>query len=151
MAEIDDRAFNNMQRETSRTSDRLFKEDRGFTESEYNTMANTKERLSYDKGAYGILAELYAEDKSEGKFDNLSFTQFLKTLSNSYLEEKFTYPRKTDPSYYREGGDLLLNVFGGDPEQMKLSAYNFHTSDDDKSRVRDRSNVSIKAPEAESY
>ena len=145
MAEIDDRAFNNMRRATDRAPDNLFKEGRMFTESEYNTMANTEERLSYDKEAYGVLAELYSEDKAKDRFSELDFLQFLGTLKNEYIEEKFTYPKETDPRYYSEGGRLLGDIYGGDAEQLKLSAYNFYT---DK---RDRANVSIKAPGAEKY
>jgi|TARA_Y100000034_G_scaffold97705_1_gene119414 hypothetical protein len=151
MAEIDDKAFNNMQEGTREAPDRLFKEGRLFTESEYNTRASTKERLSYDKGAYDILAELYTEDKAEGKFEDLNFLQFLGTLNNAYLEEKFTHPTKEDPSYYRKAGKLLSDVYGSDPEQLKLSAYNFYASSGDESKRRDRSNISIKAPEAETY
>ena len=44
MAEIDDKAFNNMQEGTREAPDRLFKEGRLFTESEYNTRASTKEK-----------------------------------------------------------------------------------------------------------
>ena len=145
MAEIDDRAFDNMQRSTDRAPDRLFKGGRMFTESEYNTRATTAERLGYDREAYDVLSELYAEDKTKDRFSELYFLQFLGTLDNQYLEEKFTYPRKEDPGYYTKAGDLLGDIYGSDPEQLKLSAYNFFT---DK---RDRANVSIKAPRAERY
>jgi hypothetical protein len=145
MAEIDDRAFDNMQRATDRAPDRLFKGERIFTESEYNTRATTEERLDYDKEAYNILAKLYAEDKAGDKFGELDFLQFLGTLNNKYIEEKFEYPRETDPRYYTEGGRLLGDVYGSDAEQLKLSAYNFYTD------RRDRSNISIKAPGAERY
>ena len=145
MAEIDDRAFDNMRRATDRAPDRLFKGGRMLTESEYNTRANTEERLSYDKEVYNVLSELYAEDKAGEKFGDLDFLQFLGTLSNEYVSEKFTYPKKTDPRYYSEGGRLLGDVYGGDAEQLKLSAYNFYSD------RRDRSNVSIKAPQAEQY
>jgi len=151
MAEIEDKAFNNMQKATRGAPDRLFKEDRVFTESAYNTRASAAERLAHDKGAYDVLAELYTEDKAEGKFDNLDFIQFLGTLNNAYIEEKFTYPKEEDPSYYGRGGKLLLDVYGGDPEQLKLSAYNFYASSGDESKRRDRSNISVKAPEAGSY
>ena len=145
MAEIDDRAFDNMQEATGRAPDRLFKEGRMFTESEYNTRATRAERQTYDKGAYNILAELYSEDKSSGKFDDLNFEQFLGVLNNSYLQEKFMYPKEEDPLYYRQGGVLLSDVYGGDPEQLKLSAYNFYADGTDKS------NISVAAPDSDRY
>ena len=145
MAEIDDKVFNNMRRSTDRAPDRLFKRGPMFTESEYNTRATTEERLGYDREAYDILSELYAEDKTKDRFSELDFLQFLGTLDNQYLEEKFTYPKKEDPSYYAKAGRLLGDVYGSDPEQLKLSAHNFYTD------TRDRANVSIKAPGAERY
>tara|TARA_R100000789_G_C2874763_1_gene112535 strand:- start:11 stop:448 length:438 start_codon:yes stop_codon:yes gene_type:complete len=145
MAEIDDRAFDNMRRSTDRAPDRLFERGPVFTESEYNTRATTAERLGYDKEAYDILSELYAEDKAKDRFSELDFLQFLGTLDNEYLEEKFLFSKKDDPGYYAKGGKLLGDTYGRDPEQLKLSARNFYTD------RRDRANVSIKAPEAESY
>ncbi len=155
MAEIDDRAFNNMRRATDRPSDRLFEKGRMFTESEYNTKATTAERGEYDSKAYFLLKDLYSEDMKQDKFQTLNFSQYLQNLDNEYLEEKFLYPRKDDPKYYREAGELLMNVYGGDPEQLKLSAYNTYagigTPEQTKGYRRDRSNVSIKAPGAGSY
>ena len=155
MAEIDDRAFDNMQEATLGSPDRMFKGGRLFTESEYNTRANQVERLSYDKDAYKILSELYAEDKAgiekQGKFENLTFTQFLGSLKDEYLKEKFTYSKKDDPSYYAKGGKLLEDIYGGDAEQLKLSAHNFYTTKEEESSKRSRSNISIKAPESERY
>ena len=145
MARTDDRAFDNMRRSTDRAPDRLFERGPVFTESEYNTRATTAERLGYDKEAYDILSELYAEDKAKDRFSELDFLQFLGTLDNEYLEEKFLFSKKDDPGYYAKGGKLLGDTYGRDPEQLKLSAYNFYSD------RRDRANVSIKAPEAESY
>ena len=68
-------------------------------------------------------------------------------LDNDYIEEKFLKARKDDPEFYKDAGNLLSDIYGGDPEQLKLSAYNVHAS----TSRRDRSNVSIKAPGAESY
>ena len=150
--EVDDRAFNNMQRATLGSPDRMFKRGKLFTESEYNTRANQAERLSYDEDAYKVLSELYAEDRDvKGKFDKLTFTQFLGALNDEYLQEKFVYSRKDDPSYYASGGKLLADVYGGDAEQLKLSARNFYESRQEEVPRRSRANVSIKAPEAEKY
>ena len=154
MAEIDDKAFDNMRRVTDRPSDRLFERGRMFTESEYNTKATTAERGEYDSQAYFLLQDLYREDKKKDKFQTLDFSQYLENLDNDYLEEKFLRTRKEDPEYYRDAGKLLREVYGGDSEQLKLSAWNVSGSmgtDEEPRSRRDRSNVSIKAPGASSY
>jgi hypothetical protein len=155
MAEVDDRAFDNMRRATDRAPDRLFEEGRVFTESEYNTRATTVERGDYDSRAYFLLKDLYSEDKKKDRFQTLNFSQYLQNLDNDYLEEKFLHARKDDPEYYRDAGKLLDDIYGGDVEQLKLSAYNVYggigTPEETKGYRRDRSNVSIKAPQAEQY
>jgi hypothetical protein len=148
---LDDTAFDNMQRATRRTPDRMFKEGKLFTESEYNTYATTKERRDYDSRAYSILQDLYAEDKAKDRFQTFDFPQFLENIDREYLEEKFMHSRKGDPKYYSEAGDLLRDIYGGDTEQLKLSAFNFESKLLSEEAARDRSNVSIKAPRAESY
>ena len=65
MADIDDKAFDNMRRATDRAPDRLFEKGRMFTESEYNTRASTKERLGYDQKAYSFLQDLFQEDRAK--------------------------------------------------------------------------------------
>ena len=150
--EVDDKAFSNMQRATLGSPDRMFKRGKLFTESEYNTRATQAERLSYDEDAYKILSELYAEDRDvKGKFDKLSFNQFLGALNDEYIQEKFVYSRKDDPGYYAAGGKLLTDVYEGDVEQLKLSASNFYRSRQEEIPRRSDANVSIKAPEARSY
>ena len=155
MADIDDKAFDNMRRETDRAPDRLFERGRMFTESEYNTRATTAERGGYDSKAYFLLKDLYSEDKKKDRFQTLNFSQYLQNLDNDYLEEKFLHARKDDPEYYRDAGKLLEDIYAGDVEQLKLSAYNVHggtgTTEETKGYRRDRSNVSIKAPGAERY
>ena len=152
--EVDNQAFNNMQRSTERAPDRLFEKGRMFTESEYNTRATTAERGGYDSRAYFLLKDLYSEDKKKDRFQTLNFSQYLQNLDNDYIEEKFLQARKDDPEFYKDAGNLLRDIYGGDPEQLKLSAYNVHggigTTEDPALR-RDRSNVSIKAPQAEQY
>ena len=138
-------AFDNMQKATERAPDNLFESGRVFTESKYNTEATAAERDSYDSEAYLILKDLYNEDKKKGRFQTLDFSQFLQSLDNDYLEEKFLETRKGDPKYYEKAGKLLRDVYSRDVEQLKLSAHNFSAD------RRDRSNVSIKAPEARSY
>ena len=153
--EIDDKAFDTMQRATLGSPDRMFKRGKLFTESEYNTRANQAERLAYDEDAYGILSKLYDEDRAtiekQGKFENLTFNQFLGAINDEYLREKFVYSRKDDPEYYAAGGKLLTDIYEGDTEQLKLSARNFYMSRDEEIPRRTRANVSVKAPEAGRY
>ena len=154
MAEIDDRAFDNMKKATRRAPDRLFEKGRMFTESEYNTRATNLERKEYDSQAYRLLKNLYSEDLKKGRIKTLNFSQFLENLNNEYLEEKFIHPREDDPEYYREAGKLLRSTFADDVEQLKLSAYNVYgelEAKKDSDLKKDRSNISIKAPGAESY
>jgi len=155
MAEIDDKAFDNMRRATDRAPDRLFERGRMFTESEYNTRATTAERGNYDSKAYFLLKDLYSEDSKKDKFQTLNFSQYLQNLDNEYIKEKFLKARKDDPEFYKDAGNLLRDVYGGDPEQLKLSAYNVYagtgTPEQTRGYKRDRSNVSIKAPGAGSY
>jgi len=145
--DLDNMAFDSMQRATHRAPDRLFEEGRVFTESEYNTKATTAERGEYDSKAYFLLKDLYSEDMKQDKFQTLNFSQYLQNLDNEYIKEKFIHARKGDPEFYKDAGNLLRDIYGGDPEQLKLSAYNVHAS----TGQRDRSNVSIKAPGAGSY
>ena len=154
MAEIDDKVFDNMRRSTDRAPDRLFERGRMFTESEYNTRATTAERGGYDSKAYFLLQGLYGEDRKKDRFKTLNFSQYLQNLDNDYLEEKFLQTRKDDPEFYKDAGNLLRDVYGGDPEQLKLSAHNIYSSlgtEEDSALRRDKSNVSIKAPQAEQY
>jgi|TARA_Y100000310_G_scaffold215813_1_gene216768 hypothetical protein len=155
MAEIDDRAFDNMRRATDRAPDRMFEGGRLFTESEYNTSATDKERKGYDSEAYFLLKDLYSEDRKKDRFQTFNFSEYLQNLDRKYLEEKFLHSKKGDPEYYGKAGNLLRDVYGGDVEQLKLSASNVHASIGTPEQTRDfradRSNVSIKAPEAEKY
>jgi len=146
MAEIDDRAFDNMRRATDQAPDRLFKEGPIFTESEYNTRATTKERLGYDQKAYSFLQDLFQEDRvKRSDIRDWDFDRYLANLKNSYLEEKFIESREGDPDFYSRAGDMLRSVYSDDVEQLKLSARNV------SAQRRERDNVSIKAPGAESY
>lgn len=145
-------AFNAMQEATLGSPERMLKRGGLFIESEYNTRSTQAERLAYDKSAYEILLKLYKEDKDiKDRFDKLTFTQYLGAIDDEYLKEKFLYSRKDDPAYYFEGGRLLEDIFEDDPEQLKLSAYNFYQSQSEETPRRSRANVSIEAPEAEKY
>ena len=146
MAEIDDRAFDNMRRATDRAPDKMFNEGRLFTESEYNTRATTKERLGYDQKAYSFLQDLFREDQAKrSDIKDWDFDRYLSNLKSSYLEEKFIESREGDPDFYGKAGDLLRSVYSDDVDQLKLSARNA------SAQRRDRANVSIKAPGAERY
>ena len=117
---LDAAAFNNMQKATGSASDKM------FTESEYNINASPKEKAKYDAKAYSALEKLYSEDKEKGKFKDLNFSQFLDNLNPEYIEEKFGKSRDSDPEYYHKAGDLLLDVYEGDVDQLKASASNFY-------------------------
>ena len=146
MANIDDRAFDNMRRATDRAPDRLFEKGRMFTESEYNTRASTKERLGYDQKAYSFLQDLFQEDRAKrSDIKDWDFDRYLVNLKNSYLEEKFIESREGDPDFYGKAGEMLRSVYSDDVDQLKLSARNV------SAQRRDRANVSIKAPGAERY
>jgi hypothetical protein len=160
MAEYDNKAFNNMKEATASASDKM------FTESEYNINATNKERQDYDTQAYKYLRSLYNEDiEKNPDIKDWDFDRYLKNVSSSYLSEKFTHSRKGDPDFYSKAGDMLRSVYSDDVDQLKLSARNVSAQiseaykpnlekDDYKERAkaaRDRSNVSIKAPEATSY
>jgi len=156
MAEIDDRAFDNMQAGTRGPSDKVFG-DKMFTESEYNINATHKERQDYDVKAYRLLQSLFQEDKAKrSDIKDWDFNRYLANLKNSYLEEKFIESREGDPDFYSEAGSMLRSVYSDDVEQLKLSARNVSAQmvtrgpGEDIIR-RDRSNVSIKAPEAGRY
>ena len=120
MADYDNKAFSNMQKATSSISDKM------FTESEYNINASPKEKAKYDAKAYSFLEKLYSEDKEKGKFKDLNFSQFLDNLNPVYIQEKFGKSRDSDPEYYHKAGDLLLDVYEGDVDQLKMSASKFY-------------------------
>ena len=160
MAEYDNKAVNNMKEATASASDKM------FTESEYNINATHKERQDYDTRAYKFLQDLFQEDQAKRPdIKDWDFDRYLANLKNSYLEEKFINSKKGDPDYYGKAGAMLRSVYSDDVDQLKLSARNVSAQiseaykpnfekDDYKERAkaaRDRSNVSIKAPEAEQY
>ena len=146
MAEYDNKAFKNMQEATASTSDEM------FTESEYNINATNKERQDYDSRAYKLLQSLFQEDKAKrSDIKDWDFDRYLSNLKNSYLEEKFINSKEGDPDYYGEAGAMLRSVYSDDVGQLKLSARNVSSQMALASEARDRSNISIKAPEAELY
>ena len=159
MAEYDNKAFDAMKEGTSKPSDRLFEGGRVFTESEYNMNATHKERMDYDAKAYGYLQELFKEDKiKHSDIRDWDFNRYLANLKNSYLEEKFAHSKEGDPDYYSKAGEMLSSIYSDDVEQLKLSAFNVEAQnvpieegDEFRPSKRERSNVSIKAPGAESY
>jgi hypothetical protein len=146
MAEYDNKAFSSMQEATASASDKL------FTESEYNINATNKERQDYDSRAYEFLQSLYQEDKAKySDIKDWDFDKYLSNLKDSYLEEKFIGSKEGDPDYYGKAGAMLRSVYSDDVGQLKLSARNVSSQMASASEVRDRSNISIEAPEAELY
>ena len=145
MAEYDNKAFSNMQKATSNASDKM------FTESEYNINATDKERKDYDRKAYSFLQDLFQEDKAKrSDIKDWDFDRYLSNLKDSYLEEKFIGSKEGDPDYYGKAGAMLRSVYSDDVGQLKLSARNVHFQMRGR-EAGDRSNISIKAPEAEQY
>jgi len=124
----DNMAFNNMQKATASASDKI------FTESEYNINASSKEKAKYDAKAYSVLEKLYSEDKEKGKFKDLNFSQFLDNLNPVYIQEKFGKSRDSDPEYYHKAGDLLLDIYEGDVDQLKASASKFYKDNPDPNK-----------------
>ena len=146
MAEYDNKAFSNMQKATAKASDKM------FTESEYNMNATNKERQDYDSRAYSLLQNLYQEDKAKySDIKDWDFNKYLDNLKDSYLEEKFIGSKEGDPDYYGKAGAMLRSVYSDDVGQLKLSARNVSSQMASVSEAKDRSNISIKAPEAEQY
>tara|TARA_Y100000310_G_C20199016_1_gene585994 strand:- start:65 stop:583 length:519 start_codon:yes stop_codon:yes gene_type:complete len=146
--DIDRDTFNKMQTATREAPDRMFKEDRVFTESPYNTTYDDLARYGADKHSFQILEQLFEEDKTKNaSVKNWDFDRYLENISNSRLEELFLGERREgDPSFYGKAGDLLRDTYADDIDQLKLSAYNFYASKGDRGAQIDRSNVSVKAP-----
>ena len=147
MDEIDDRAFNRMQEVTTIAPERMFEDEKVFTESPYNTTFDDLARYNSDRHSFKILQELYDEDKAKSaSIQDWDFDRYLKNLKSSRLEEAFLESKEEDPEFYRTAGKLLRDVYADDVEQLKLSAYNFYASKGRMGAPIDRSNVSVKAP-----
>ena len=116
-----------------------------YTESHYNTTATDKERKDLDKRAHKVMRSMYSKDKSEGKFENIDFDQYINVVSNSWFDEVTTYSKEDDPDFFSEAGAMLNDMYEGDVDQFKLSAKNY------KAKKKSRANISIKAPGAEAY
>ena len=143
-------AFDKMQEVTRSAPDRLFKDDRIFTESEYNTMAGTSEKLEYDDRAFSAVWNLWQEDRKRSpNIKDWDFERYLTNLSNEYLELKLN-PDDPKTDWQSDSSDLLRNVLARDVEQLTLSAWNASQPKDSRQfySTRDRSNVSIKSPGA---
>ena len=111
MAEIDDKAFNNMQEVTKNKASTLFRE------SQYNLSASKKEQKAYDRKAYGILVNMWQNDRDKNEFKNIEFDRYIELLKPSLFEER---------ALSREGneklGDFFLDIYEGDVDQFKASA-----------------------------
>ena len=140
-------AFEAMNNVTKSAPDTMFKDDRVFTESLYNTQATSEERGDYDRRSYDALREIFKADrKRDQKLKNWSFQRYLKNLKSSYLEEiimsedhPINLSGEMRPSYER----LLSTVYEGDVDQLKLSAWNIMQ----EKPTKDRSNI----PAGEKY
>ena len=79
MAEYDNKAFNAMENATKSKASNL------FTESEYNAFATDKDRVGYDKEAFGILRDMYEADSTKNKFKNINFKKYLTLFSYTFF------------------------------------------------------------------
>ena len=145
--DIDRDTFNEMQRVTREAPDRMFKDDKVFTESPYNTTFDDLARYNADEDSYQILEQLFEQDKiSSPNIKDWDFDRYVENLSSSRLGELFTKSRKDDPGFYHKAGNLLSEVYADDADQLKLSARNFYASKGERGAPIDRSNISVKAP-----
>jgi hypothetical protein len=145
--DVDRDTFNEMQRVTREAPDKMFKDDKVFTESQYNTSFNDLERYVADRNSFQILQQLFEEDKaSSPNIKDWDFGRYVENLSSSRLGELFTKSRKDDPGFYHKAGALLSNVYADDADQLKLSARNFYASKGKRGAPIDKSNISVKAP-----
>ena len=139
--------FNEMQRVTREAPDKMFKDDKVFTESPYNTTFDDLSRYTADRNSFQILQQLFEKDKaSSPSIKDWDFGRYVENLSSSRLEELFTKNREGDPSFYRKAEDLLSDVYASDVDQLKLSARNFYASKGERGAPIDRSNISVDAP-----
>jgi|TARA_Y100000034_G_scaffold109878_1_gene141562 hypothetical protein len=144
---IDSKAFDAMNNVTKSAPDTMFKDDRVFTESLYNTQATSEERGGYDRRSYDALREIFKADRKRNpKLKDWGFQRYLKNLKSSYLEEiimsedhPINLSGEMRPSYER----LLSTVYEGDVDQLKLSAWNVMQ----EKPTKDRSNI----PAGEKY
>ena len=111
MAEIDDRAFDNMQDATRKVASNL------FTESEYNTATSKKKQKAYDKKALSALLGMWETDRDRNQFKNIDFNRYVELLNPSLFKER-VLSREGD----QELGDFFLNTYEGDVDQFKASA-----------------------------
>ena len=111
--EVDNRAFDTMERATKSKASNL------FTESEYNAFATDKEREGYDRKAFNILKGMYDADSAKNKFKDIDFNKYLDLLKPSLFEER-VLSREGD----QKAGDFFLDIYEGDFDQFKASALN---------------------------
>jgi len=134
----DNDAFNKMQDLNKGAPDTMFKEGKLFTESEYNLNASPREKRDYDMMAYKTLQDIFAADKARNpRIKDWSFNRYLENLNSSYLEEiiqseEHPIPTKGSREIYQ---NLLNDIYGGDVDQLKLSAWNVEKRDSNIDRA----------------
>ena len=111
MANIDDKAFNNMQEATKNKASTLFRE------SQYNLFASKEEQKAYDKKAYDVLVDMFHRDRDKNEFKNIEFDRYIELLKPSLFEER-VLSREGD----KKLGDFFLDIYEGDVDQFKASA-----------------------------
>jgi hypothetical protein len=93
-----------------------------FTESYYNTKASPEEKGSYDRKAHKFLRKMFKHDKDLGLVKDLNFDQYKGAMSSSYFTERVDLPRKDDPEWFEQAGDLFFDTYHGDFDQFLESA-----------------------------
>ena len=109
--EIDNQAFDNMQKVTKNKASTLFRE------SQYNMFASEKERKAYDSKAYDVLVDMWQNDRDKNEFKNIEFDRYIELLKPSLFEER-VLSREGD----KKLGDFFLDIYEGDVDQFKASA-----------------------------
>ena len=145
MANYNSKVFDSMLNATKSKAGPLFKEG---TESQYNTQSSKEEQGAFDRKAYGYVSKMYTDDQKAGLFQDLDMEQYMNALSGTYFHERVNLPRKDDPSYFEEAGDLFFNVYEGDFDQFMDSARTGHGYE----KIRDKAGKfkDIKGPRGKS-
>ena len=142
----DNDIFNKMKDINRGAPDSMFDEGRLFTESEYNLNASPRQKRDYDIMAYKTMQDIFQADKARNpRIQDWDFNRYLKNLQSRYLEEiiqseDHPIPTKGSRVIYQ---NLLNDIFGGDVEQLMLSAWNVER----RNKKVDRSNI----PAGEKY
>jgi len=93
-----------------------------YTESHYNTNAGKEDQIAMDRKAQSFLKKMYKDDQAAGLFEKLNYDQYTASMSPSFFQERVTYPKETDPSYFEEIGTFFNDNYEGDFDQFLASS-----------------------------